>query len=153
MTSEERAQYIEGFIENHCKSVMESKGVEYSRGEDDCNSNFKRLAGELGLSPEQVNWVYLKKHLDSIAYAVKEGRFFDGSEPIEERVGDAINYLFILASLIEERRQEHIVSSRSMTATQVQEVYGPANPRSPFPYMGEGDPGPIRTDAGLERGC
>lgn len=105
MNAQDRAEYIEQFLETHCRVVMGRKGQEYSRGEEDVNSNFHRLSDELGLTPQQVNWVYLKKHLDSIAYAIKTDNFV-GTEPIEGRIGDAINYLFILASLIQERAEK-----------------------------------------------
>lgn len=103
MTFSERAEYIERFLDRHCRSVMASKGTEYSQGQEDCNSNFKRQAEELGLSPLQVLKVYLNKHLDAISYAIKTNNF-DGSEPIEGRIGDAVNYLLIAASLIDESR-------------------------------------------------
>lgn len=104
MNTADRNAYIEKFLDEHIRPVLMSKGVEYSQGQEDANSNFKRHAESLGMEPEQVLFVYLGKHMDSITYAIKTGNFFDLSEPIEGRVGDAINYLLILASLIEERR-------------------------------------------------
>lgn len=101
MNAETRKAYIEGFIENHVLAVLASKGSEYSRGEDDCNSNFKRVAEAIGLDPIKVAYVYLAKHLDSIANYVKT-RETPSGEPIEGRLGDAVNYLMILGSLIEE---------------------------------------------------
>jgi hypothetical protein len=104
LNAKDRAEYIQSFIEKHCFGVMGTKGVEYSRGEEDANSNFRRTALAMGVTPEQVNRIFGKKHEDAIDYAVKTDNF-EGSEPIEERIGDAVNYLLILASLIEQRRR------------------------------------------------
>lgn len=101
MTKDERAEYVQKFLDTFCFPVMGTKGEEYSRGEEDCNSNFKRVAEATGLTPLQVAYVYLAKHLDSIASYVKRGQVFS-DEGIEGRLGDAINYLLILGSLIEE---------------------------------------------------
>jgi hypothetical protein len=108
LNAKDRAEYIQSFIEKHCFGVMGTKGVEYSRGEEDANSNFRRTALAMGVTPEQVNRIFGKKHEDAIDYAVKTDNF-EGSEPIEERIGDAINYLLILASLIEQRRRNNPV--------------------------------------------
>lgn len=81
---------------------MSTKGKEYSRNEEDVNSNFKRLSAETGINSKQVLYIYLKKHLDAITYFIKENKV--ESEIIESRIADAINYLFILASLIEEEK-------------------------------------------------
>lgn len=105
MQFNERAEYIENFIDTHCRPVMATKGEEYSRGETDCNSNFKRVSEAVGSDPITVCYVYLAKHLDSIASFVKSGEV-KSDESIESRIGDAINYLFIMASLIEERNGE-----------------------------------------------
>jgi len=75
------------------------KGNDYS-GMVDVNSNFKRLGERLGLSPMQILWVYLVKHLDAIETFIKDGKV--KSEPIEGRIIDAVNYLLILNSLIKE---------------------------------------------------
>jgi hypothetical protein len=100
----ERANFVEEFLDERCHPVMASKGEEYSRGETDCNSNFKRVGAAVGAHPITICYVYLAKHLDSIASYVKTGEV-KSDEPIESRIGDAINYLLIMASLIEENRE------------------------------------------------
>lgn len=99
----ERAKFIEEFIAERVHPVMKAKGAEYSRGEEDSNSNFKRVAEAVGSDPVTVCYVYLAKHLDSIASYVQT-REVKSDEPIEGRIGDAINYLLILASLLEEEQ-------------------------------------------------
>lgn len=83
-----------------------SKGVEYSNSDDQL-ANFKRLATELGLSPEAVNLVFLTKHLDSIKHYVRNDGKQSSSEPIHGRIDDAILYLILLKSLIIEQQTEH----------------------------------------------
>lgn len=101
MTANERAAYVQGFLDEYCLKVMGAKGAEYSRGETDVNSNFKRVADAVGSDPVTIAYVYLAKHLDSIANYVKT-RNTPSGEPFEGRLGDAVNYLMILGSLIKE---------------------------------------------------
>lgn len=100
MTATERAKFIDDFYHQHCVKIMGTKGLEYSQHEEDVNSNFKRLGAELNLDPQKVLFVYLKKHLDAITSYIKTGKV--ESEAIELRIADAINYMFILGSLITE---------------------------------------------------
>lgn len=81
-------------------AIARTKGAEYTQG--DRLDNFKRIGKELGLDPKAVLWVYLKKHLDSIASYIKNGKVY--SEPIEGRILDARVYLALLRGLIEEEK-------------------------------------------------
>lgn len=78
--------------------IGKTKGKEYTQG--DRLDNFKRIAMELNITPLQVLWVYLKKHLDSIASYIKTEKVH--SEPIQGRIMDARVYLSLLRGLIEE---------------------------------------------------
>lgn len=104
MTTTERAKFVQDFLETHCLPVMASKGAEYSRGEVDVNSNFKRVGEGLGISPLKAALVYAAKHWDSIVNYVKNDGKVNLSEPIEGRLGDMLNYILIIASLIEEEK-------------------------------------------------
>lgn len=104
MTNNERAEFIKAFLDKYCTSVLESKGREYSREEVDVNSNFKRVGEAIGAEPTKVAWVYTLKHIDSISTFIKTRK--EGTEPIAGRIGDAINYLFIIASLLEEENEK-----------------------------------------------
>jgi len=86
-----------------CIEIMKSKGIAYS-GRDDKFGNFKRVAKNLCMEPEQVWYVYFAKHLDSLS-AWLRGDYVD-SEPIEGRIKDLINYLLLLYGMIEESRRE-----------------------------------------------
>jgi hypothetical protein len=79
--------------------LLRRKGQEYS-GKEDRHSNFKRLAVQLNMKPEAVLWVYLTKHLDSLASYIRGD--YTGIEPIRGRIMDARNYLALLAAMIED---------------------------------------------------
>jgi hypothetical protein len=104
MTAAEREQFVKTFIDEYCLAVMATKGREYSRNEDDVNSNFKRVAKAAGLDPIKVAYIYAAKHWDSISNYVKT-RETPSGEPIEGRLGDMLNYILILGSLIKEDQQ------------------------------------------------
>ena len=80
-----------------CRNLLTKKGDDYS-GREDRLANFKRLAKELGLTPQQVLWVYLRKHLDAITSYVKDGKF-ESCEGLRSRVVDAVNYLVLMECL------------------------------------------------------
>lgn len=104
MTQTERAAFVENFLSTYCLPVMASKGGEYSRGEADVNSNFKRVGEGSGISALKTAYVYAAKHWDSISNYVKNDGKVALTEPIEGRLGDMLNYILILASLIEEEK-------------------------------------------------
>jgi len=81
--------------------IGRTKGKEYTQ--TDRLDNFKRLGKELGVDPKVILWVYLRKHIDSIASFIKTGGVL--SEPIQGRITDARVYLFLLRGLIEEDKQ------------------------------------------------
>jgi hypothetical protein len=80
--------------------LLVSKGREYA-GSEDRLGNFKRGAAATGTTPETVALIYLTKHLDSIQTYVRDGR--KGSEPIQGRIADLLNYVVLLGALICER--------------------------------------------------
>ena len=81
--------------------MRNTKGREYA-GTEDRFANFRRLADDLGIPDYQVGWVYTRKHLDSIASYMKNGKTFS-SETIRGRFVDAIVYLTLIAGMLEER--------------------------------------------------
>ena len=83
------------------RELLNSKGIEYA-GDQDCLANFKD-ANIIGLNPKQKLWVYLSKHISSIASYIKNGKEFS-NEPIEGRIADARNYLALLYMLVQEEK-------------------------------------------------
>lgn len=104
MTSDERLAVAEEVFEK-CRTIMTGKGREYSRGEEDCLSNFKRAGEAIGIDPLKIAFVYMAKHWDSITSFVKTGQTFS-EESIEGRYQDLINYAIIHLALIREARSE-----------------------------------------------
>jgi hypothetical protein len=102
MNAAKRARVIESFLETYSGPVMKDKGGAYSRGEENSNSNFYRVGEALGHTPMETAWVYALKHIDAISAYIKGGCQGDvvGGEPVEGRIGDAVNYLLILYSIL-----------------------------------------------------
>jgi len=90
-------------------NVLETKSDEYSTDEDKLH-NFKRAGKMLGCTPERALIGMWTKHIISILDIVDAKD--DGIEPdwerVEEKIGDAINYLILLEALIKERYDDQI---------------------------------------------
>jgi len=99
MTHKKREKIIKKILQE-CQHIRNTKGIDYAWGTKDANYNFKRVAQELKLTPEQVCMVYLKKHMDTIYLAIR-GEKLKG-EALEEKIKDIINYLLILYTLLQE---------------------------------------------------
>lgn len=81
--------------------IMQSKGADYTRHEEDRLSNFKRTAAGIGLTPLQVWAVFANKHWDAIMAYIKTGKA--ESEAIDGRFDDVHNYLYLLEGLLKEK--------------------------------------------------
>jgi hypothetical protein len=79
--------------------VSTSKAKDYTVGSEDVLANFKTVARRTGMSPLQVLGIYMMKHQDAISNYIRTGGQSE-SEPIEMRIIDNINYLFLLSALI-----------------------------------------------------
>jgi len=83
-----------------CFEIMKGKGTAYS-GQEDKLANFKRCAKLANVKVETAWMIYFIKHIDAIASYIR-GEYCD-NEPIEGRIVDAINYLFLLYGIIKEK--------------------------------------------------
>lgn len=81
--------------------VSNKKGQDYTQKSDDALKNFKSVAERTGMTSKQVLGVYMMKHLDAISSFIEHDGQLE-SEPIKERIIDAINYLCLLWGLIQE---------------------------------------------------
>lgn len=101
MNFKERAAVTQYLLDKYSYPVMRDKGAEYSRGEENCNSNFFRVGDALGRTPMEAAWTYALKHIDSVSNWVKNGCPPNppSGEPMEGRMGDIINYVLILYSI------------------------------------------------------
>lgn len=86
-------------ILQECDDITLKKGIDYTKSSGDVLLNFKE--GEMfGLTPLQTAGMFTKKHIDSIYNYIKTNGQSE-SEPIRERIKDAINYLLFINALIE----------------------------------------------------
>lgn len=109
-------------IDDATKNIMKSKGREYA-GNEDRLANFKRGAHNVGVNPETVLFIYLSKHWDSISTFIRDlekEKSYGAvacklSEPIQERLKDALNYILLLNGLLMERKHhEDNINERKM---------------------------------------
>jgi hypothetical protein len=86
-------------VQQACSELRDTKGMEYA-GDDDALRNFKRTSEDCGIEPRHVWYVFAQKHWSSIRHFVRSGKV--ASEPIEGRINDLINYLYLLRGMVEE---------------------------------------------------
>jgi len=97
-----------------CFKTMEVKGKDYTLGNNDIDRlyNFRKVGGFIGLDMAKVWSVYFSKHIFAILNFVKT----DGqseSEPIEERIKDAVVYLLLFLKITREMKNEETSNLRS----------------------------------------
>ena len=95
------------------QEILGWKESEYSSSSgNDRLENFKTVGSFLNINPEEVCLCYLMKHLHSITLAVTGDRQYawdwetDGGEGLKQRFVDAVNYLRLLAALLDERNRK-----------------------------------------------
>lgn len=81
------------------RDTLSTKAQEYAIG--DRLYNFKRAADILKTTPEKALLGMLSKHLVSVM-DLANGSLKKSDEMINEKVGDAINYLILLEALMKE---------------------------------------------------
>lgn len=88
------------------QEILAAKGMEYASGEVDRLQAFKIGAALIDATPEMVCIGYLTKHLVSILDLVRDkaSGFLDRLHLVDEKIGDAINYLILLEALFVEKR-------------------------------------------------
>lgn len=93
-------------IITRCLEVLKAKGADYTIGNlnGDRLHNFRAAANFCHMTPTQALGVYLYKHMAAIFAYIHQGKV--ESEPIEERIVDAINYLLLLGKLVAEPKKE-----------------------------------------------
>jgi hypothetical protein len=108
MTRQNFNRVIENRI-NLLNYVLKTKGNEYANN-DEVFHNFKQAVGiSFTNSPEKVAWEMMVKHLQSIKDIIHQVSISDNypSEAfVEEKIGDAINYLILIEGMLKERIYE-----------------------------------------------
>lgn len=105
MNAKEFDKLREGVIKR-CKELTTKKGKDYTQGNIDVLKNFKGGGETFGVDDYKILGVYLKKQIDAIYSFIKNGGQVE-SEPIGERIVDAINYLIFLKALHEDLEEKN----------------------------------------------
>lgn len=103
--TEEKIKEKKEEILEACEKLQQTKGEDYTKGDEDVLKNFKEAGDYLGIEPHKSLGLYMKKHFDAIFNYIKTGGQSQ-SEPIHGRIVDAINYLIFLEALFEEMNKE-----------------------------------------------
>ena len=110
MLWQEQKDHFEKVV-SEMRDLLNNKGREYA-GDDDALNNFK-TGTDIGITPLQKSWVFTEKHISSIKSYIKNGKEFS-SEPIEGRILDAMNYLFLISCLVKETKEHHQLTKVDM---------------------------------------
>lgn len=105
MNIEERIEFVREKVEKVLIPILQKKGKDQTCLSDnnDTNVNFKIISDFIGnknIDKYQILLVYFVKHLLSIMTWIRTREL--ESEGLDSRIADAINYLLILWSMIEE---------------------------------------------------
>lgn len=100
MKRKDLAYMMEQVFDKEIMSLREAGQKEYAHDEDNAFANFERIADDLGLSREEVLWVYAMKHRDGIAAHIQGHE--SQREDVRGRINDLIVYLFILRGMIDD---------------------------------------------------
>lgn len=87
-----------------CISLTDTKGKDYTKGNEDVLIAFKEGGSSFDVSPEKYLGFALKKQVDAI-YSYIKTNGASQSEPIEMRIADAINYLIFLQGLVKDNKE------------------------------------------------
>ena len=91
-------------LEEMAKSVMKSKGPEYTQEDEDVLANFKNTASRLNTTELKVWGAFFDKQISSI-YAHLNNANLKKAETIESRFADIINYCHLGLALFKERQK------------------------------------------------
>lgn len=111
MTGKEFNKVVEEQFER-CKDILCVKAGEYSSNKDRLH-NFKCAAGYRNQDPKDALWGMATKHFVSISDMCQDGKQHS-LELWEEKITDALNYLFLLRGLVEEDMKNNYYASIPM---------------------------------------
>ena len=103
MSLQVRNERCELFFEE-CKDILERKGIDYEVN-GDAMEEIYQLARQLKISPAQVIYVYMAKHLSALGNFIERGALV--SEGIRERLKDVANYCALMGVVLELQEDEH----------------------------------------------
>ena len=97
------------YLLDKCQEIMEAKQPEYTQKNIDILNNFKCSAKFIGIEPMEVWAVFFNKHIQAILTHAGDP-YMPQAEPIESRYADAINYLLLGFSILQDRPKKDIIS-------------------------------------------
>ncbi len=111
-------------LENLCNRTTDEKGPAYTGESKDMLANFKSMANRFNISPIIVWAIYFNKHVDAVNSFIKNPSLSQGSEPIESRFVDIINYSYLGYALLEDEREklENIYKDSATDSTVVRNI-------------------------------
>lgn len=93
--------------------IFIKKNKEYADQDKDALDNFHKAAAQYGVDPQLVLGIFMDKHLASIRSHIAaraKGEVPGSTEPFENRIADAINYLLFLWALeVDHLEKEEII--------------------------------------------
>jgi len=117
MTLQERNGRCQEFFDQ-CMGILNRKGSDYTV-EGDALKEITQVAGHLAVTPEQVLWVYMYKHLAALLNYLQRGAL--QTESARERLRDIANYCALMSLFVEsaeniEKPEEDFVSCDRLAA-------------------------------------
>ena len=108
MTKQEFEENKKDLLEE-CQKIMDAKQPEYTQKNLDVLHNFKCSAKFIGIEPMEVWAVFFNKHIQAILTHAGDPNM-PQAEPMLTRYADAINYLLLGFSLLQDRPKKDIIS-------------------------------------------
>lgn len=118
MTLQERNGKCAEFF-GRCMGILDRKGADYEVA-GDAMKEITQLAEQLSITPEQVLWVYMYKHLSALLNYLQRGAL--QTESARERLRDIANYCALMSLFVEsaeniEKPEEDFVSCDRLAAS------------------------------------
>lgn len=92
MTLAERNKLIKQIFEDECFSILETKGADYMNA--DAWDQFENLASIIGVSPLQIMYIYMNKHIRAVETAMQNKSL--RAESLEDKLKDIANYALLM---------------------------------------------------------
>lgn len=108
MMTQAEVEVVMRTVFDECQKLRGAGQAEYARTAENALANFERVAQHLGISREQVLFVYMFKHIDGITSFINGHR--SQREDVRGRINDVIVYMILLRAMIEDKdRTENLV--------------------------------------------
>lgn len=114
MTYEEYQAHVKKFL-GEMQYVTAVKNRDYSAGTDDAMNSWYSIAERTNITPIQVWYVLLSKHVQAIERYVKIGQL--SSESIHSRLIDLANYAMLGDALVKDLEQKAYLASKNDEAS------------------------------------